>query len=100
MNVTRAGASASSRNALTSEERDALLRRAEDAVDVVDGRLVAADGGELDRELIREWQTWHQAHLFTCGGCGGAFYSRREDTKFCSNACRQRAYRERRAGRP
>lgn len=29
-----------------------------------------------------------------CGACGAGFKGRREDAKYCSHACRQRAYRE------
>src|SRR5271163_1868419 len=31
----------------------------------------------------------------TCAGCGLGFASKRKHTRFCSDACRQRAYRER-----
>jgi hypothetical protein len=32
-----------------------------------------------------------------CNGCGGPLPGGRSDAKFCSNACRQRSYRQRRA---
>lgn len=32
-----------------------------------------------------------------CAGCGRAFAPRRADARYCSNACRQRSYRTRRA---
>jgi DNA-directed RNA polymerase subunit RPC12/RpoP len=31
--------------------------------------------------------------MIVCTGCGKAFLPKRRDAKFCSNACRQRAYR-------
>ena len=34
-----------------------------------------------------------------CGGCGEPFHAR-SDAAYCSAACRQRAYRQRRTGRP
>lgn len=35
----------------------------------------------------------------TCASCGGSFIPSRSDARFCSHACRQRAYEERRAVR-
>ena len=34
-----------------------------------------------------------------CDACGKAFTAPRSDTKFCSAACKQKAYRARQAGR-
>lgn len=34
-----------------------------------------------------------------CDGCGQTFSAIRSDARYCSSACRQRAYRQRRAGR-
>jgi hypothetical protein len=36
----------------------------------------------------------------TCAVCGGSFEPRQSNARTCSSACRQRAYRERRAGPP
>lgn len=35
----------------------------------------------------------------TCEACGDPFTPRRADARYCSNACRQDAYRQRKAGR-
>jgi hypothetical protein len=35
--------------------------------------------------------------MMRCHGCGRDFRARRSDTRFCSSACRQRAYRDRQA---
>jgi hypothetical protein len=34
----------------------------------------------------------------TCGACGEPFDSSRSDARYCSNACRQDAYRKRKQG--
>jgi len=43
----------------------------------------------LARELARQCR---------CGQCGGQFTAPRADARYCSDACRQLAYRQRRAG--
>lgn len=35
---------------------------------------------------------------FACYACLRRYYPRRSDNRYCSNACRQRAYRQRKAG--
>lgn len=37
----------------------------------------------------------HGRWLFACEWCGVTFHAKRSDAKFCSNACRQKAYRAR-----
>jgi hypothetical protein len=41
------------------------------------------------------WCVTHRAYLLDCLECGKYFHSARPHTKYCSNACRQRAYRKR-----
>ena len=63
---------------------------------------------ECAYELRKEGQNARRAHLvgivhaYTCGDCGAAFTSKRSSRwrtdstpTYCSNACRQRAYRKR-----
>lgn len=45
------------------------------------------------------WSRWQserrkvQPHQTTCDGCGTTFLAHRSDARFCSPACKQRAYR-------
>jgi hypothetical protein len=39
--------------------------------------------------------TLDRGHSHTCAACGRLFTGARADTRYCSNACRQRAYRQR-----
>jgi uncharacterized OB-fold protein len=50
-----------------------------------------------DRELGVTWDDGLPRGLVTlkCARCGGMFEPPRTDQRFCSNACRQAAYRER-----
>jgi hypothetical protein len=42
-----------------------------------------------------QWCSTHAAYLVDCLFCGRWFHTARPDTRYCSNACRQAAYRER-----
>ena len=42
------------------------------------------------------WCTYHAAYLLNCLDCGRIFHSDRPHTKYCSTACSQHAYRQRR----
>ena len=59
----------------------ARCARAADAARKRDERAVA--------QLYRDYTS--------CEACGGCFKPRRSDAKFCSSACRQKAYRERKS---
>jgi hypothetical protein len=53
-------------------------------------------------ELVREFGLWEPsrsppASARICNACGGPLPDGRADAKHCSNACRQRSYRQRRA---
>ena len=52
---------------------------------------------ELDREnqKRRRRRQWRRTGL-TCGACGGRFTPGRVDARYCSPACRQKGYRQRR----
>lgn len=41
------------------------------------------------------WCLTHNAYRLDCLQCGRLFHSARPHTRFCTNACRQRAYRAR-----
>jgi hypothetical protein len=41
--------------------------------------------------------TCHSRHHNACEACGECMFDQRADARYCSGACRQRAYRERRA---
>ena len=51
-----------------------------------DCRSVASKKRKEQRKLEHFWE-------HTCSVCSGSFISKRNDAKFCSNACRQKAYR-------
>lgn len=44
---------------------------------------------------VESWCTYHAAYLMDCLICGEHFHSARPHTKYCSTACSQKAYRER-----
>lgn len=46
-------------------------------------------------KYIDHWCTHHAAYVMGCLQCGREFHSARPHTKTCSNACRQKMYRER-----
>lgn len=46
------------------------------------------------RRRVYRGNVWGRS---TCDGCGEAFDASRADARYCSSACRQRAYRQRRA---
>lgn len=41
------------------------------------------------------WCVHHAAYLLDCLHCGRNFHTDRPHTKYCSDACKQRAYRQR-----
>jgi hypothetical protein len=51
-----------------------------------------AHAADLKRRRSRR-RTWHPKQ--TCATCGAAFTPTRSDARYCSPACRQRAYRQR-----
>jgi hypothetical protein len=44
------------------------------------------------------WGPRYRTTLCTCDACGVDFWATRYDAQYCSNACRQRAYRKRKLG--
>jgi hypothetical protein len=61
----------------------------EEALDFVHG-LCGACYQRAHRRAKREARA-----LIPCAGCGNSFKPARTDARYCSAACRQRAYRER-----
>lgn len=58
------------------------------------GRLRARGRGRV--RARRPGDRWAESwNLFRCAGCDGLGLSRRSDARWCSPACRQRAYRRR-----
>lgn len=55
------------------------------------GRPICVNKGEFD-DL---WCKYHARYVIDCFVCGRMFHSKRPHTKYCSNACSQKAYRER-----
>lgn len=50
----------------------------------------------IERIGVRDhWCIFHGAYALTCLDCGRDFHAKRPQTKYCSTACSQRAYRER-----
>lgn len=47
------------------------------------------------KKLVRKLRRRIPTHTNTCQGCEKEFTSKRDDAKFCSNACRQHSYRNR-----
>jgi hypothetical protein len=47
--------------------------------------------------IIDTWCTYHAKYLLDCLECGRIFHSDRPHTHYCSTACSQRAYRNRKA---
>lgn len=45
--------------------------------------------------IIDHWCIHHGEFILTCLTCGRAFHSKRPQTKHCSTACSQYAYRQR-----
>lgn len=52
---------------------------------------------ERQAERERRQQEKFAARTATCATCGGTYERSRTDARYCSSACRQKAYRERRA---
>lgn len=48
------------------------------------------------------WDEYGSGYNVLCFHCGGEFYAVNDQSKYCSNKCRQKAYRVRKArfGRP
>lgn len=57
--------------------------------------------GRLKCDLVRTGGGWwcnsHDCHVFDCLECGKFYHAYRSDSRYCSAACRQRAYRRRKA---
>jgi hypothetical protein len=51
-----------------------------------------------DRVKTRRIEQRNEGAPHLCGGCGEVLDGKRGDAKFCSPACRQRAYRARKGG--
>lgn len=47
---------------------------------------------------VDNWCTFHMQYVMDCIECGQQFHSVRPHTKYCSTACSQRAYRNRKMG--
>jgi hypothetical protein len=54
---------------------------------------------EEDRRVLEELAAGAPARLARTCPCGRPLGSRRREARYCSNACRQRAYRQRRRGK-
>ena len=80
---------AKKRIGITVAAREARLRHAKAIIEVARNRERYGMGNlpEALRNDVRN-----------CWACDDAFLAMREDTRYCSPACRQRAYRQRRAG--
>lgn len=57
--------------------------------------------GRLKCDLAKVRVGWychtHNAHVFDCLECGRFYHTNRSDSRYCSSACRQRAYRRRKS---
>jgi hypothetical protein len=53
---------------------------------------------DSDRVKTRRIEQRHEDAPHLCGGCGEVLDGKRGDAKFCSPACRQKAYRVRKGG--
>ena len=72
------------------------LETTEKVVCIGCGQAVALRDGSFCMNACRkrELRARHRrARLHLCVGCGKAFNNRRRDTRFCSAACKQAAYR-------
>ena len=52
-----------------------------------------SDCRSIAKEKRNEQRKLEHFSEHTCSVCSGSFVSKRNDAKFCSNACRQKAYR-------
>jgi len=63
-----------------------------------DGKTVRCHTVGVGPDRSDPWCTYHGKYLLDCLHCGRLFHTDRPHTRFCSNACKQAAYRIRRKG--